>query len=107
MLNKNWKHKKPIAAQTLLCDINNLTSDDHVWTQEDLYLLEGKLLLATEEPLCLDPSPAVLLLANRQQYDRNKLNTPLLKRWGCAIGNPGVHAVNKIMCFFRTNCCEN
>ncbi|XP_052794495.1 transcription factor SPT20 homolog isoform X2 [Mya arenaria] len=66
--------------QTLLCDINNLTSDGHVWTQEDLYMLEGKLLLATEEPLCLDPSPAVALVANRQQYDRNKLNTPQLKR---------------------------
>ncbi|KAH3832404.1 hypothetical protein DPMN_105690 [Dreissena polymorpha] len=58
--------------QTLLCDINNLTSDGHLWTQEDLYLLE-------KEPLCLDPSPAVLLVANKQQYDRNKMNTPLLK----------------------------
>ncbi|KAH3832330.1 hypothetical protein DPMN_105615 [Dreissena polymorpha] len=66
--------------QTLLCDINNLTSDGHLWTQEDLYLLESRLLLATEEPLCLDPSPAVLLVANKQQYDRNKMNTPLLKR---------------------------
>jgi len=66
--------------QTMLCDINNLTNDGHLWTQEDLFHLESKLLLATEEPLCLDPSPAVLLVANRQQYDRKKLNTPLLKR---------------------------
>ncbi|XP_060569271.1 transcription factor SPT20 homolog [Ruditapes philippinarum] len=68
-------------TQTLLSDINNLTNDGNVWTQEDLFMLESKLLLATEEPLCLDPSPAVVLVANRQQYDRKKLNTPLLKRY--------------------------
>jgi hypothetical protein len=70
-----------IFLQTLLSDINNLTNDGNVWTQEDLFMLESKLLLATEEPLCLDPSPAVVLVANRQQYDRKKLNTPLLKRF--------------------------
>lgn len=68
-------------TQTLLSDINNLTNDGNVWTQEDLFLLESKLLLATEEPLCLDPSPAVVLVANKQQYDRKKLNTPMLKRY--------------------------
>ncbi|KAL4234109.1 transcription cofactor [Mactra antiquata] len=67
-------------TQSMLSDINNLTNDGNVWTQEDLFHLESKLLLATEEPLCLDPSPAVVLVANRQQYDRKKLNTPLLKR---------------------------
>lgn len=68
------------TTQTMLYDINNLTNDGNVWSQEDLFLLESRLLLATEEPLCLDPSPAVVLVANRQQYDRRKLNTPSLKR---------------------------
>ena len=64
-----------------MCDINAITNDGHVWTQEDIHQLESKLLLATEEPLCLDPSPAVLLVANRQQFDRKKFNTPGLKRY--------------------------
>lgn len=68
------------TSQSLLADINNLTNDGHVWTQEDVFQLESKLLLATEEPICLDPSPAVLLVANRQQFDRKKFNTPALKR---------------------------
>ena len=63
-----------------MCDINSMTNDGHVWTQEDIFQLESKLLLATEEPLCLDPSPSVLLVANRQQFDRKKFNSPMMKR---------------------------
>ncbi|XP_071125365.1 transcription factor SPT20 homolog isoform X1 [Mytilus edulis] len=68
------------TSQSLLADIYNLSSDGHRWTQEDLFTLESQLLLATEEPICLDPSPAVHLVANRLQYERKVLDTPMIKR---------------------------
>lgn len=68
------------SQQSLLSDIYNLSSDGHRWTPDDLLTLESQLILATEDPICLDPSPSVLLVANQQQYDKKKFNTPLLKR---------------------------
>ncbi|XP_074650481.1 uncharacterized protein LOC141905506 isoform X2 [Tubulanus polymorphus] len=69
------------TTQTLLCDINNMTHDDAFnWTQDEKFQLESQLLLATEEPLCLDPSPSVGLINNRIQYEKNKLNIRQLKR---------------------------
>ena len=66
--------------QSLLTDIYNLSSDGHRWTQDDLFTLESQLLLATEDPICLDPSPAVHLIANRLQYENKVLDTPMIKR---------------------------
>ncbi|KAK3099204.1 hypothetical protein FSP39_000975 [Pinctada imbricata] len=80
------------TPQSLLSDIYNLTNDGHRWTQEDQNLLESQLLLATEEPLCLDPSPAVLLVANKLQYEQKNLNTPLIKR---AVKKYSQAAVNR------------
>lgn len=68
------------TQQTLLADIYNICNDGHRWTQEDQFTLESQLLLATEEPVCLDPSPSVLLVANKLQYERKNLNTQLLKK---------------------------
>ncbi|XP_013392262.1 transcription factor SPT20 homolog [Lingula anatina] len=68
------------TPQTLLCDINTITNDGHRWTQEDKFNLESQLLLATQEPLCLDPSLSVCLVANRLQYEKHKMNTRPLKR---------------------------
>ncbi|XP_052076492.1 transcription factor SPT20 homolog isoform X2 [Mytilus californianus] len=68
------------TSQSLLADIYNLSSDGHRWTQDDLFTLESQLLLATEEPICLDPSPAVHLVANRLQYEKKVLDTPMIKR---------------------------
>lgn len=68
------------TSQSLLADIYNLSSDGHRWTQDDLFTLESQLLLATEEPICLDPSPAVHLIANKLQYERKVLDTPMIKR---------------------------
>lgn len=58
----------------------NIINDGHRWTQEDQFTLESQLLLATEEPLCLDPSPAVLLVNNKLQYEQKSLCNPILKR---------------------------
>uniref|UniRef100_A0A8I3W3M7 SPT20 homolog, SAGA complex component n=1 Tax=Callithrix jacchus TaxID=9483 RepID=A0A8I3W3M7_CALJA len=48
--------------------------------QEDKLLLESQLILATAEPLCLDPSIAVTCTANRLLYNKQKMNTRPMKR---------------------------
>lgn len=68
------------TSQSLLSDMYNIINDGHRWTQEDQFTLESQLLLATEEPLCLDPSPAVLLVNNKLQYEQKSLCNPILKR---------------------------
>ncbi|XP_073085603.1 transcription factor SPT20 homolog isoform X6 [Manis javanica] len=68
------------TMQTLICDVHSITSDNHKWTQEDKLLLESQLILATAEPLCLDPSVAVTCTANRLLFNRQKMNTRPMKR---------------------------
>nr|XP_058147967.1 transcription factor SPT20 homolog [Dasypus novemcinctus] len=68
------------TMQTLISDVNSITSDNHKWTQEDKLLLESQLILATAEPLCLDPSISVTCTANRLLYNKQKMNTPPMKR---------------------------
>uniref|UniRef100_A0A2K6GZ78 SPT20 homolog, SAGA complex component n=1 Tax=Propithecus coquereli TaxID=379532 RepID=A0A2K6GZ78_PROCO len=48
--------------------------------KEDKLLLESQLILATAEPLCLDPSIAVTCTANRLLYNKQKMNTRPMKR---------------------------
>ncbi|XP_034505765.1 transcription factor SPT20 homolog [Ailuropoda melanoleuca] len=80
------------TMQTLACDVQSITSDGQEWTQEDKLLLESQLILATAEPLCLDPSIAVACTANRLLYDKQKMNTrPMkrsLKRYSAPFLNP-------------------
>ncbi|CAH1268064.1 SUPT20H [Branchiostoma lanceolatum] len=69
------------TAQTLVCDVNAITNDgEHRWTQDDKHELEKQLVLATAEPLCLDPSPVVAMVSNRIQHHRLKFSTKPLKR---------------------------
>uniref|UniRef100_K7GKB8 Spt20-like SEP domain-containing protein n=1 Tax=Sus scrofa TaxID=9823 RepID=K7GKB8_PIG len=68
------------TMQTLVCDVQAITSDNQKWTQEDKLLLESQLILATAEPLCLDPSVSVACTANRLLYNKQKLNTLPMKR---------------------------
>ncbi|XP_075775268.1 transcription factor SPT20 homolog isoform X18 [Pelodiscus sinensis] len=68
------------TMQTLICDVHSITSDNHKWTQEDKLLLESQLILATAEPLCLDPSIAVTCTTNRLLYNKQKMNTRSMKR---------------------------
>ncbi|KAL0994876.1 hypothetical protein UPYG_G00128610 [Umbra pygmaea] len=67
------------TMQTLICDVHAMTSD-HKWTQDDRLQLESQLLLATAEPLCLDPSISVTCTANRLMYNKQKMNTRSMKR---------------------------
>ncbi|XP_005097353.1 transcription factor SPT20 homolog [Aplysia californica] len=68
------------SPQSMLRDVIALSCDGHSWTQDDLFHLESELILATEEPLCLDPSPAVMMVENALQYEEKFLNDPALKR---------------------------
>ncbi|XP_042097863.1 transcription factor SPT20 homolog [Ovis aries] len=68
------------TMQTLVCDVEAIASDDQDWTEEDKLLLESQLILATAEPLCLDPSVSVACTENRLLYNKQKLNTLPMKR---------------------------
>lgn len=69
------------SGHTLLCDINVITSESPTWTSEERLALESQLLLHTSEPLCLDPSPAVFILASKMNHEKHKFNTPSLQRY--------------------------
>ncbi|KAF4008599.1 hypothetical protein G4228_020366 [Cervus hanglu yarkandensis] len=68
------------TMQTLVCDVEAIASNDQNWTQEDKLLLESQLILATAEPLCLDPSVSVACTANRLLYNKQKLKALAMKR---------------------------
>ncbi|XP_068600396.1 transcription factor SPT20 homolog [Brachionichthys hirsutus] len=68
------------TMQTLTCDVHAMTSDHHKWTQDDKLQLESQLIMATAEPLCLDPSISVTCTANRLLYNKQKMNTRAMKR---------------------------
>nr|XP_046186658.1 transcription factor SPT20 homolog isoform X2 [Oncorhynchus gorbuscha] len=68
------------TMQTLICDVHAMTSDPHKWTQDDKFQLESQLLLATADPLCLDPSISVTCTANHLLYNKQKMNTHSMKR---------------------------
>uniref|UniRef100_A0A8C7JUT2 SPT20 homolog, SAGA complex component n=1 Tax=Oncorhynchus kisutch TaxID=8019 RepID=A0A8C7JUT2_ONCKI len=68
------------TMQTLICDVHAMTSDHHKWTQDDKFQLESQLLLATADPLCLDPSISVTCTANHLLYNKQKMNTHSMKR---------------------------
>uniref|UniRef100_A0A672N8P6 SPT20 homolog, SAGA complex component n=1 Tax=Sinocyclocheilus grahami TaxID=75366 RepID=A0A672N8P6_SINGR len=68
------------TMQTLICDVHAMTSDHHKWTQDDKLQLESQLILATAEPLCLDPSISVSCTTNRLLYNKQKMNTRSMKR---------------------------
>uniref|UniRef100_A0A8C8W4X9 Spt20-like SEP domain-containing protein n=1 Tax=Peromyscus maniculatus bairdii TaxID=230844 RepID=A0A8C8W4X9_PERMB len=69
------------TMQTLVSDVESITtSDNRQWTQEEKLELESQLLLATAEPLCLDPSVAVTCTTNRLLFNDQKRNTDPMKQ---------------------------
>ncbi|KAG9348445.1 hypothetical protein JZ751_002180 [Albula glossodonta] len=68
------------TMQTLISDVHAMTNDNHKWTQDDKLQLESQLILATAEPLCLEPSISVTCTANRLLYNKQKMNTRSMKR---------------------------
>ncbi|KAF0881041.1 SP20H factor, partial [Crocuta crocuta] len=79
------------TMQTLVCDVQSMASDHPTWTQEDRLLLESQLILATAEPLCLDPSVSVACTANRLLYNKQKMNTRPMKRSFQRYSAPSLH----------------
>ncbi|XP_055705555.1 transcription factor SPT20 homolog isoform X2 [Phlebotomus papatasi] len=65
--------------QTLLADVNSLTSQGQ-WTHEEKLALESQLVLATAEPLCLDPNPAIGIHVINSQHQRRMFNTKDIRR---------------------------
>ncbi|XP_058021830.1 transcription factor SPT20 homolog isoform X2 [Ahaetulla prasina] len=84
------------TMQTLICDVHSITSDNHKWTQEDKLLLESQLILATAEPLCLDPSIAVTCTANQLLYNKQKMNTHPMKRCFKRYSRPSLNYQQEI-----------
>ncbi|XP_036295977.1 transcription factor SPT20 homolog [Pipistrellus kuhlii] len=68
------------TMQTLASDVQSITSDGQIWTQEDRLSLENQPILATAEPLCLDPSLSVACIENQPLYNKQKMNAPPMKR---------------------------
>ena len=70
------------SAQSLICDSQAMArAPGHArWTSEDRANLESQVVLATEGPLCLDPSPVVSLLAAKAHHARHKFATVPLRR---------------------------
>ncbi|XP_067945159.1 transcription factor SPT20 homolog [Watersipora subatra] len=68
------------SQRSLLTDINSLTNDQFRWSQDDRLALESQLLLATSEPLCLTPTPAVTLVRNRLIFKKKVALTEEIRR---------------------------
>ncbi|XP_018103162.1 transcription factor SPT20 homolog isoform X3 [Xenopus laevis] len=84
------------TMQTLVSDIHAITSDNHKWAQEDKLLLESQLILATAEPLCLDPSVSVTCTANRLLFNKQKMNTCPMKRCLKRYSKPSLNRQQEI-----------
>ncbi|XP_075813060.1 transcription factor SPT20 homolog [Microtus pennsylvanicus] len=63
------------TMQSLVSDVESMTTDSSQWTQEEKLELESQLTSATAEPLCLDPSVAVTCTANKLLFNEQKMNT--------------------------------
>ena len=70
-----------------------MTTESPHWTQETKLLLESQLLLATEGPLCLDPSIEVAQVANQLQFNKNKFNTRGIRRYNTFNFLPPTYAM--------------
>uniref|UniRef100_G3SHA5 SUPT20H like 2 n=1 Tax=Gorilla gorilla gorilla TaxID=9595 RepID=G3SHA5_GORGO len=78
------------TMQTLAPEVKTMTRDGQKWSQEDKFPLESQLILATAEPLCLDPSVAVACTANRLLYNEQKMNTDPMKQCLQRYSGPSV-----------------
>ena len=61
--------------------LNSITNDGNIWTQEDKFMLESQLVLATSKKLCLHPSPIVAIIKHKILWHKNKLNERKIKKY--------------------------
>ncbi|GFG32169.1 hypothetical protein Cfor_09697 [Coptotermes formosanus] len=83
------------ASKLILCDVNLLTADGE-WNTEDRLALESQLVLATQGPLCLDPSPTVSIVNNHMQYHCRALSTEPLRRCAKKFSQVSVNRKRKL-----------
>lgn len=60
------------SQETLIADVNmiaNQISPNHAISQEDMLVLEQKLIENMEEPMCLDPSPSLAIVQTILEKD--------------------------------------
>jgi len=70
------------STQSIICDSQALAKSvgQTKWTSDERNSLESQVVLATQSPLCLDPSPVVSLVANKANHARLKFNSQSLRR---------------------------
>ncbi|XP_040599891.1 transcription factor SPT20 homolog [Mesocricetus auratus] len=83
------------TMQTLVSDVESIARDNSQWTQEEKRDLGGQMILATAEPLCLDPSVAVTCTAKRLLFNEQKMNTDPMRQCfkrhaACSLDPQGV-----------------
>lgn len=88
--------------QTLLADVNLITSEGE-WTNQEKLALESQLILATAEPLCLEPNPSVGIISVNQQHRRYMLNTPTIRRQAKKFSQVAINRKRKTDQFTHIN----
>lgn len=68
------------TTQTIISDVGMLTNDGQKWTWDERQALESALLLATSEPLCLNPSVSVAILANHLHHRKHLFSRRSFKK---------------------------
>lgn len=87
--NQNYESKFVLlrpTAQTIFSDVEKLTTFDfnpnsiqRSWSDEEKLELEAKLVLATSDPICLDPNPLTFLSSNQLNYEKKWLNNERIR----------------------------
>lgn len=88
------------TTQSIICDSNLIarqaSNNGQNWTSEERSILEGQLVLATQPPLCLDPSPVVSVLARKAVINRQKFATVPMRRAAKKFSQVGINRKRKL-----------
>nr|CAD7258596.1 unnamed protein product [Timema shepardi] len=81
--------------QTLANDVNLLTSNGD-YTREEKLALEQRLCLVTQDSICIDTSPALLVASNHLHYYQKVLSTVPLKKCARKFSQISVNRKRKL-----------
>uniref|UniRef100_A0A147BS89 Putative transcription factor spt20 n=1 Tax=Ixodes ricinus TaxID=34613 RepID=A0A147BS89_IXORI len=85
------------TTQSVLCDVGLLVCQDgQGWSLEDRVSLEAALVLATSEPLCLEPSVGVAVLSNWMQHRKGRLSSHAVHRMARRQGQVALNRRRKL-----------
>ncbi|CAN8005942.1 unnamed protein product [Ixodes hexagonus] len=85
------------TTQSVLCDVGLLVCQDgQGWSLEDRVSLEAALVLATSEPLCLEPSVGVAVLSNWMQHRKGRLSSHAMHRMARRQGQVALNRRRKL-----------